>query len=85
MTELYFLFFLVLFVLNVTFLVIKQSLILQTKPNRFLQISSFHRILTFISRKHLALYVETWVRVCCYVRHLCLHNLFSFVNLMMMM
>ena len=76
-------FFLVLFVLNLIAFVynrLKQSLILQTKPNRFLQ-TSLHRVLMFILKKHLALYVETWVRICCYVRHLCLHLLFCFVNL----
>ena len=78
------LFVVVLFVLSVTvfgYNGLKQSLILQTKPNRFLQISSFHRIFMFILRKYLALYVETWVRVCCYVRHLCLQILFSISNL----
>ena len=37
---------------------LKQNLILETKLNRFLQISFFHRRLMFISKKHLALYVE---------------------------
>ena len=75
------------FILIVSYVIVfvynglKQSLILQTKPNRFLQISSFYRILMFIVRKHLALYVETCVRVCCYVRHLCLHILLSFASL----
>ena len=44
-------FCIVSFVLNVIILVyngLKQSFILQTKPNRFLQISLFHRILMFI-------------------------------------
>ena len=77
-------FVVVLFVLSVIvfgYNGLKQSLILQTKPNRFLQISSFHRIFMFILRKYLALYVETWVRVCCYVSHLCLQILFSISNL----
>ena len=46
------------FVFNVTVFVcnvLKQSLILQTKPNRFF---FFHRNLIFISKKHLVLYVE---------------------------
>ena len=77
-------FFFVLFVLNVIvfgYNGLKQTLILQTKPNRFLQISSFRRIFMFILMKHLALYVETWVGVCCCVHDLCLHILFSLANL----
>ena len=35
----------------------------------------------FFLKKHLALHIETWVRVCCYIRHLCLHLLFYFANL----
>ena len=79
---LFFLFF--FFVLNLIVFVyngLKQSLILKTKPNCFLQICSFHRILMFILKKHLAPYIETWVRVCCYVRHLCLHLLCFFASL----
>ena len=66
--------FFVLFVLNVIVFVyngLKQSLILQTKPNHLLEISSFHMILMFISKKHLVPYIiETRVQVCCYVHHL---------------
>ena len=36
----------------------------------------------FILKKHLALYVEEiWIQVCCYVCHICWHNLFGFSNL----
>ena len=75
------------FILIVSYVIVfvynglKQSLILQTKPNHFLEISSLHRILMFISKKHLALYTETWVWVCCCVHHLCLHLLFCLANL----
>ena len=74
MNELYFLFLFVCFKCYCfVYNGLKQSFILQTKPNRFFQISSFHRVLTFILRTNLALFVETWVQVCCYVYHLCLH------------
>ena len=78
-----FFFFFVSFISNVVFVYnrLKQSLILQTKPNCFLQISSFHMILTFILKKHLAPHVETWVQVCYYACHVCLHLWFCFTNL----
>ena len=57
------------FVLNVIVFVyngLKQSHILQTMPNRLLQIYFFHRNLIY-----------TWLWVCLYVSHIGLHLLFS--------
>ena len=53
--------------------------VLKRKANRLLQISSFNKLL--ILKKHLALHIGNWVRVCCYIRHICLHLLFCFANL----
>ena len=67
------------FVLNVfVFLYnrLKQSLILQTNTNRFLQIFFPHRNLIYIYFliKHIVL-IATWIRVCSYVCHIYLHLL----------
>ena len=76
MNELYFVFF-VLFWMLLFFI----YNVLKRKVSRLLQISSFHKILMFILKKHLALHIGNWVRVCCYIRHICLHLLFCFANL----
>ena len=61
---------------------LKQSLILQTNANRFLQIFFAIGILfTFIFlKKHIVL-IATWIRVCSYVCHIYLPLLFCFANL----
>ena len=69
------------FVLNVIVFVyngLKQSHILQTMPNRLLQIYFFHRNLIYVYLKNsiFALCEETWVWVCHYVSHIGLHLLF---------
>ena len=71
----------VLFVLNVIIFVyngLKQSHILQTMPNRLLQIYFFHRNLIYVYLKNsiFAVCEETWVWVCHYVSHIGLHLLF---------
>ena len=84
MKELYFLVFFVLFVLNVTVFVynrLKESLILQLNQIVFYRFLLFPRFLCLLLKKYLALYIETWVRVCYYIHHLCLHVLFCVANL----
>ena len=76
--------FFVLFLFNVIVFVynrLKWSLILQIKPNCFYRFLLFTRFLCLLLKKYLVLYIETWVRVCCYIHHLCLHVLFCFANL----
>ena len=79
-------FYFVSFVLNVVFDYngLKQSLILQTKQNRLLQISFFfHRNLIYVCFKKVSCAVcgETWVLVWDYISHICWHLLFCFTNL----
>ena len=61
----------------------QKSLILQAKLNRFLQISVFYRNPVYVYFKKASCTVcgETWIQFCCYVCHICLHNLFRFANL----
>ena len=71
----------VLFVLNVIIFVyngLKQNHILQTMPNRLLQIYFFHRNLIYVYLKNsiFAVCEEIWVWVCHYVSHIGLHLLF---------
>ena len=73
-------FYIVSFVLNVIVFVrngLKQSLILQTKPNRLFQIHFFHKNLIYVYLKKASCAVcgEIWAWVCNYISHIRLHLL----------
>ena len=59
---------------------LKQSLILQIKPNHLLRISQ-EPYLCLFKKISCAVCGETWVSVCRYVSHICLHLIFCLANL----
>ena len=72
---LYFVFilFCLLNVIVFVYTALKQNLILQTKLNQFSQIFFIGPLFLFISKKHLALYVERLgYEFCCYICHISL-------------